>query len=55
MNEKALLEQRQELHDEMETILNSAKAENRAMDEKEILQKQKTELWMKKKWQNLMN
>ena len=36
MNEKALLEQRQELHDEMETILNSAKAENRAMDEKEV-------------------
>ena len=36
MNEKALLEQRQDLHDEMEAILNTAKAENRAMDENEV-------------------
>ena len=36
MNEKALLEQRQDLHDEMETILNTAKAENRAMNENEV-------------------
>lgn len=36
MNEKALLEQRQDLHDEMEAILNTAKAENRAMNESEV-------------------
>lgn len=36
MNEKALLEQRQDLHDEMEAILNTAKAENRAMNENEV-------------------
>ena len=36
MNEKALLEQRQDLHDEMEAILNTAKAENRAMNETEV-------------------
>ena len=36
MNEKALLEQRQDLHDEMETILNTAKAENRVMNENEV-------------------
>lgn len=36
MNEKALLEKRQDLHDEMEAILNTAKAENRAMNENEV-------------------
>ena len=36
MNEKELLEKRQDLHDEMEGILNTAKAENRAMNESEI-------------------
>ncbi len=36
MNEKALLEKRQDLHDEMETILNTAKAENREMSESEV-------------------
>lgn len=36
MNEKALLEQRQDMHDEMETILNTAKTENRAMNENEV-------------------
>lgn len=36
MNEKALLEKRQDLHDEMEAILNTAKAENREMNENEV-------------------
>lgn len=36
MNEKALLEKRQDLKDEMESLLNTAKAENRAMNESEI-------------------
>lgn len=36
MNEKELLEKRQDLKDKMEGILNSAKAENRVMNEKEI-------------------
>ena len=36
MNEKELLERRQDLHDEMETILNNAKAENRVMNETEV-------------------
>ena len=36
MNEKELLERRQDLKDKMEGILNTAKAENRAMNEKEV-------------------
>lgn len=36
MNEKALLEKRQDLKDELESLLNTAKAENRAMNESEI-------------------
>ena len=36
MNEKALLEKRQDLKDEMESLLNTAKAENRAMNENEV-------------------
>ena len=33
---KKLLEKRQELKDKMEKVLNSAKSENRAMNESEI-------------------
>lgn len=36
MNEKELMEKRNELQDKMEEILNSAKIENRAMNEEEI-------------------
>lgn len=37
MNEKELLEKRQDLKDKMERILNTAKVENRAMNEKEVV------------------
>lgn len=43
MNEKELLEKRQDLKDKMEGILNTAKAENRAMNEKEIADFDETE------------
>lgn len=43
MNEKELLEKRQDLKDKMEGILNTAKAENRAMNEKEITDFDETE------------
>ena len=36
MNEKALLEQKQDFREEMESILNTAKTEKRAMNENEI-------------------
>lgn len=43
MNEKELLEKRQDLKDKMEKILNTAKAENRAMNEKEVADFDETE------------
>lgn len=43
MNEKELLERRQDLKDKMEGILNTAKAENRAMNEKEVSDFDETE------------
>lgn len=43
MNEKELLEKRQDLKDKMEGILNTAKAENRAMNEKEVADFDETE------------
>lgn len=36
MNEKAMLEKRQDLKDEMEALLNTAKTEDRAMNESEV-------------------
>ncbi len=43
MNEKELLEKRQDLKDKMEGILNTAKAENRVMNEQEVADFDETE------------
>ncbi len=43
MNEKELLEKRQDLKDKMEGILNTAKAENRVMNEQEVVDFDETE------------
>ncbi len=43
MNEKELLEKRQDLKEKMEKILNTAKAENRAMNEQEVADFDETE------------
>lgn len=43
MNEKELLEKRQDLKEKMEGILNTAKAENRAMNEQEVADFDETE------------